>query len=110
MGHIVVKELKSDTRLYKGIYLQDFFFITAYSVGATFLLGSLVSDRLMYAFAVFNVAAGIYLTRPSRFNPGKRKYQEFLIYFRQDTSGYHPIQENRVRHNTVKQSREDRYD
>ena len=47
MKHIVVKDIKPETKVFKFIYIQDFFFLLTYMCG-TYLLGNIVNTNSAY--------------------------------------------------------------
>lgn len=74
---IIPEEVNSEVRLMKGLYLFDIAFIFGfYFVGDMFQ--DLIHPLLQIPYMVFLVLFSLYLTRPSRENPDKRKYFSFL--------------------------------
>ena len=74
---IIPEEVNSEVRLIKGLYLFDIVFIFGfYFVGDMFQ--DLIHPLFQIPYMVFLVLFSLYLTRPSRENPGKRKYFSFL--------------------------------
>ena len=53
MKHIVVKDIKSETKVFKFIYIQDFFFLLFY-MSVIYLLGNLVNVLLLVPFYIFS--------------------------------------------------------
>lgn len=52
MKHIVVKDIKPETKVFKFIYIQDFFFLLTYMCG-TYLLGNIVNELLIVPYYIF---------------------------------------------------------
>ena len=86
----VVQELRSETKVYKGIMLQDFFFIIIYMMAA-YVLREMVSPSLRVLYMIFSALTGLYLTSKSRSNPGRRQYEALLLFITKDRAVYRPV-------------------
>lgn len=86
----VTEELKSETKVWTGIYIFDFFFLIIY-IGITYLLRSFVHQDIRILYYIFSVFMGIFLTMPSHFNKRRRNYQSILILLKKDNVIYKPI-------------------
>jgi hypothetical protein len=90
MKHIVVKDIKSETKVFKFIYIQDFFFLLFY-MSVIYLLGNLVNVLLLVPFYIFSGLVGIFLTVKSSWNVKRRNWESLFIYLRRDMEVYKPI-------------------
>ena len=87
MKHIVVKDIKSETKVFKFIYIQDFFFLLFY-MSVIYLLGNLVNVLLLVPFYIFSGLVGIFLTVKSSWNVKRRNWESLFIYLRRDMEVY----------------------
>lgn len=76
--HTVTQEIKSETKIWKNLYLQDFIFVAA-GVMLTLILRESVHEKLKIAFVIFSLVVCLILTFPSRTNPGRRNWQAFVL-------------------------------
>lgn len=90
MKHIVVQDIKSETKVGKSIYLFDFFFLLTYGA-VSFLLGSMVHSMLRIPFYIFSAVCAIFLTMKSSWNKKRRNWESLLLYIRKDREIYLPI-------------------
>lgn len=90
MKHIVVQDIKSETKVGKSIYLFDFFFLLTYGA-VSFLFGSAVHEMLRIPFYIFSVICAIFLTMKSNWNKKRRNWESLLLYIRRDKEIYHPL-------------------
>ncbi len=90
MKYITVSEIKSETQVFKHIYLFDFFFLFAY-IGLTAILSGIVPGQLKVWFWIFSVICAFILIAPSAGNKKRRNYQAIIIFLRKDRKIYKPI-------------------
>lgn len=88
--HIVVKSLKSGTKVSGKLYLMDVLFIMGMAFIA-FMLKDFIYSKITWLFVLFNVLLGIALVSPSKYNPGKRYYQSIYLYIISNTEFYSPL-------------------
>lgn len=85
--YIVTEEVKSQTRVFKYVYVSDFLFLCAYA-GVVYAASSLVSAPLIVPYIAFAVFAAIFLLVPSVHNKGRRNWQAVFILFTKDRNVY----------------------
>ena len=90
MKHVVVQDIKSETKVGKSIYLFDFFFLLTYGA-VTFLFGSVVHSILRVPFYIFSGLCAIFLTMKSSWNKKRRTWESLLLYLRKDRNIYYPL-------------------
>lgn len=90
MKHIVVQDIKSETKVGKSVYLFDFFFLVTYGA-VSFLLGSTVHEMLRILFYIFSAVCAIFLTMKSNWNKKRRNWESLLLYIRRDKGIYYPL-------------------
>lgn len=83
----ITKEIKSKTRVYKYIYVQDFFFLIIYAA-LTFILSSMVYSAFVLPFYVVSGIFAIILILPSPWNPGRKIYMSIMIMLHKDYKIY----------------------
>ncbi len=86
----VVEELKSETKVYKGIMLQDFFFMIIYMMIA-YILREFVSSSLRIIYLLFSAGVALYLTSKSGSNKNRRKYEAVALFLKRDRAVYYPV-------------------
>lgn len=86
----VVDELKSETKVYKGIMLQDFFFLIIYMMAA-YILREFVSSSLRVIYMIFSAFTALYLTSKSGSNKNRRKYEAIMLFLKRDRTVYYPV-------------------
>ena len=90
MKHIVVQDIKSETKVGKSVYLFDFFFLVTYGA-VSFLFGSTVHEMLRIPFYIFSAVCAIFLTMKSNWNKKRRNWESLLLYIRRDKGVYYPL-------------------
>lgn len=90
MKHIVVKDIKPETKVFKFIYIQDFFFLLTYMCG-TYLLGNIVNELLIVPYYIFSGLVAVFLTVKSNWNVKRRNWESLFIFLRRDTEVYKPV-------------------
>lgn len=91
MEYKVVKELHTETKVAKTLFLKDLFALICYPAAMYFIAGGLVSGRVMLAYLVFNLAVVLVLLQRPHKNPGKQVWQVLLFLLKEDTETYHMI-------------------
>ena len=86
----VTEEIKSQTKVFMGLYIFNFFFLIVY-IGLTYLLRNFVHQDLRIAYYIFSAIMAIFLTLPSPFNKKRRNYQSIFILLKRDNIVYKPI-------------------
>ena len=81
----ITKEIASQTKVTKGIYLQDFFFLLIYAC-ITLLLNNAVSESLKVPFIIFSIVNALALV--SRGKTGRRFYQRIILFIVKDRNVY----------------------
>ena len=90
MKHVVVQDIKSETKVGKSIYLFDFFFLLTYGA-VTFLFGIVVHSILRVPFYIFSGLCAIFLTMKSSWNKKRRNWESLFLYLRKDRNIYYPL-------------------
>lgn len=90
MRYLVSKEIKSETKVGKSIYLFDFFFLIVY-MAVSFVLVNLVHPSLHIAFYLFSFVMALLLTTKSYTNKKRRNYQSIAIMLRKDQTVYRSV-------------------
>lgn len=76
---IVIKQIKTPIKISKSFYLFDIAFILIY-VAIWLQAASFVHEWLYYPYLANCVAWGIFFTKKSSLNKGKRNWQSILYY------------------------------
>jgi len=84
------KTIKKEILIMPGITLADVAIILGMFMAA-FVLGSLVYMPLRPFYYVYFATLGFYLSRQSKDNPKKRKYQTIILMLRCNHNTYHSI-------------------
>lgn len=83
----IVKELRTENEIQRGITVKDFLFVVAFFLIAL-ATRSLISEKLQWPYIIFTVLIGCRLTAHSLTNPGKRYYQALWILLKKDSAVY----------------------
>ncbi|MGL4483769.1 MAG: DUF5592 family protein [Anaerovoracaceae bacterium] len=86
--HIVPQEIRSQTKVIKGIYLFDLAFIISYYLFFSAFIAN-VHGSLTVLYHITNIIIPLILTRKSPFNSGKRIFQTIYFIIIADRSTYH---------------------
>ena len=84
MMYDMPKEIKSKTKVYKYIYVQDFFFLIIYGA-VTMVISSMVYSMLLIPFYIFSAAMAVILILPSYYNPKRKNYTSILLMLHKDS-------------------------
>lgn len=95
MKYLVVEEVKAQTKVHKGIFVFDLFFIIVYMT-ITGMLGSVVHSNFRVVYYIFSFCCGLFLTLTSGKNRKRRNYQSMLLFFKKDREVYYPVNENEI--------------
>lgn len=90
MRYVVMKEIKSKTKVNKWLYVQDIFFLAIF-VAMAGMFRTYVYDKLQVAYWIFTGLMGLLLRMPSVFNPKRRMYESFMILVKKNLKTYKPI-------------------
>lgn len=90
MKYIVAKEIKSETKVAKGIYLFDLFFVIIYCT-VSLILGGAVHASLRIPFYVYSIFCALFMTAKSRTNRHRRNYEAMILFLRRDREVYLPV-------------------
>lgn len=90
MRYLVSKEIKSETKVGKSMYLFDLFFLIIY-MAVSFVLVNLVHPSWQLVFYLYSLVMAVLLTSKSYFNKKRRNYQSMAIILRKDTTVYRPV-------------------
>lgn len=91
MTYTVTQEIKSQTKVKKGIYVFDFFFLIIY-VSISFMVGKIFVNGLIFMlYLLFSLGVAIYLVGNSKMNIKRKNYQTILLFIRRDRAVYRPV-------------------
>lgn len=90
MRYLVAKDIKSETKVSKNIYIYDFFFILIYMT-VSLVLANLVHPSLKLVFYVYSLGMAVFLTAKSYYNKKRRNYESVMIMLRRDKGLYAPV-------------------
>ena len=90
MKYIVPQEIKSETKVTKGIYVFDFFFLIVYG-SLTVMLKNAVNGTLQIPFIIFSVVMAVVLIGGSTTNRKRRNYQALVLFLNRDRAVYRPV-------------------
>ena len=90
MRYSVTKEIKSETKVTRAIFLKDFFFLLGYLVTAV-ILQNLLHNKVIILYWIFNCVMAVILVLPSRMNKKRRVWQAALLLLRKTGSMYYPV-------------------
>ncbi len=108
MKYTAVNEIKTETKVYKGIYLFDFFFLIIYMM-ITWMIKDFVSSNLQVLFFVFSLICALYLTSKSTTNKERRKYQAIVLFLKHDRAVYRPVMNiSKATKNQLKEEEDER--
>lgn len=89
MKYLVVEEVKAQTKVQKGIFVFDLFFLIVYMT-ITGMIGSMVHSNFRIVYYIFSFCCGLFLTLSSAKNRKRRNYQSMLLFFKKDREVYYP--------------------
>lgn len=87
----MIREFKSDTKVWRNIYLKDLAFVGVYFFIMMMLGKDRVHQALELPYYIFNAIAGLILTAHSPWNPGKRIYHTLFFSIFHDRCAYLPV-------------------
>ena len=90
MRYLVAKDIKSETKVSKNIYIYDFFFILIY-MSVSLVLANLVHPSLKIVFFIYSLGMAVFLTAKSYYNKKRRNYESVMIMLRRDKESYSPV-------------------
>ena len=90
MRYLVAKDIKSETKVSKNIYIYDFFFILIY-MSVSLVLANLVHPSLKIVFFFYFLGMAVFLTAKSYYNKKRRNYESVMIMLRRDKESYSPV-------------------
>jgi len=92
MSYSIPKEIKTEVKINKWLYVKDAIFIAIYMTVA-YMFESMVYAPFSILYYVFSVVVAIYLSAPSIANPKRRNWQSFMIYIAKirETQFFRPI-------------------
>ena len=90
MRYLVAKDIKSETKVSKNIYIYDFFFILIY-MSVSLVLANLVHPSLKIVFFIYSLGMAVFLTAKSYYNKKRRNYESVMIMLRRDKEIYSPV-------------------
>lgn len=90
MKYIVAKEIRSETKVSKNIYLFDLFFILIY-FSVSFLFGSAVHPVLKVPYYIWSLFWAVILTSKSFTNRDRRVIESFILFLKRDKDTYNSI-------------------
>ncbi|MGL4483653.1 MAG: DUF5592 family protein [Anaerovoracaceae bacterium] len=89
--YLVPQEIKSETKIFSGIYLLDLFIIVVVAV-SLLSLANKIDESLTFFYYAFAIILPVILTRPvTKLNPKKRLFQSIAYALMVDKKTYHAI-------------------
>ncbi|MCR1821879.1 DUF5592 family protein [Terrisporobacter muris] len=89
----IPKEINSETKVFRSIYLFDLFFIIV-SLIFTTTTAQLVSPKLSAMYYIFSIIVTFFLLSKSKSNPGIRNYRAIYIMIRRTRKTYKSLDWN----------------
>ncbi|MEF9991294.1 MAG: DUF5592 family protein [Peptostreptococcaceae bacterium] len=90
MIFIIPKEIASENKLWKSIYIKDFVAIIGTLFFAWMTSGSIYKGLVLFYY-IFLVSTCIILISKSSKNPSKRVWQSIIILFMRNNRTYHSL-------------------
>lgn len=87
MKYIIPKEISTEIKFSKSIYLKDFL-ISIVALMVSVMFSPLVYQTLIVFYYLFVVAGTLFLLSKSRSNPKRRLYQSIYYSFKKDNKVY----------------------
>lgn len=88
--YITTAETRSETKVYRFIYLKDFFFLLVALV-ITIILAPMVHSIFVVPFYIFSAIVGVFFVLPSKSNPTRRNYMSICIMLSAKKIVYCPL-------------------
>ncbi|MEE0060602.1 MAG: DUF5592 family protein [Acutalibacteraceae bacterium] len=85
--YLIVKELKSDTRIFKKITLTDLFIVSGFTF-LGLLTQNMVSPSIKMVYLIFNFLVGCFCTTNSTNNRGKKMIISLLFAVKRNKTVY----------------------
>lgn len=85
--YLIVKELKSDTRIFKKITLTDLFIVSGFTF-LGILTQNMVSPSIKMVYLIFNFLVGCFCTTNSTNNRGKKMIISLLFAVKRNKTVY----------------------
>lgn len=92
---LIPKEISSENKLWKSIYIKDFIIILE-TLFFAWITNSSIYDELIFFYYVFLLSLSLIFIGKSSTNPGKRIYQSIYILLVKNNSTYHSLDYNEV--------------
>ena len=88
--YIIPKEINSETKIFKCIYLQDLFFILA-MLFFTITSSAVVTAKIVWLYYIFAVSITLFLIQKSKHNPEMRNYKSVYLMIIRKRKAYRKI-------------------
>lgn len=85
--YLIVKELKSDTRIFKRITLTDLYIVCGFTFFGL-LTQNMVSPSIKFIYIIFNFLVGCFCTTNSTNNRGKKMILSLLFAVKRNKTVY----------------------
>lgn len=89
----IPKEINSETKVLRSIYLFDLFFIIVALV-FTISTSQIINPKLSMIYYIFSIIVTFFLLSKSRTNPGIRNYRAMYMMLRRNRKTYKSIDWN----------------
>ena len=89
----IPKEINSETKVFRSVYLLDLFFIIV-SLIFTTMTAQLVNPKLSALYYIFSIVVTFFLLSKSKTNPGIRNYRAIYIMLRRTRKTYKSLDWN----------------
>lgn len=86
----IPKEINSENKLWKSIYLKDFVFIIGTLFFAWLTSGAIYKSLIIYYYMFLLTICIVFISRSTK-NPNKRVWQSIAILFMKSSRTYHSL-------------------
>ncbi len=90
MKYIVPQELRSETKLWKWVYLKDLIFVVAFVLILN-MMSVFIAEELHTVYFIYNILVAVSLTIRTPSNPQKRLYHSIYYALIKDKGVYKPL-------------------
>lgn len=90
MRYKMIKEIKTETKVLKFIYLFDVIFLVAW-IAVGVMLKNIVYTDLQIPFIIVHIIFGLIIRAGSPYNKQKKIYEAISFFLKKDKNTYSPI-------------------
>lgn len=89
MQRKTTQAIESPSKVVRGIYVYDFFFIFFFMI-ISFGLKTVINERFQIAFMMFSFLEALFLTSKSSINKKRRNFESIYFLLKKDIHTYRP--------------------